>query len=77
MNLIMLPSDQGFQEMLSVPPPNKGQTDFVVRVQGHLMEAVNISELREYLEGGEYEERMEELDEGSLLYLPDEIEWDD
>lgn len=44
-----------------------------------MMESVDSNQLSEYLQGGEYEERMEEIDDDGLLWLPDalEIEWDD
>lgn len=43
------------------------------------MESVNKKELDEYLLGGEYEERLTEIDPDGLLWLPEhlEIEWED
>lgn len=79
MALLLLPHEKGFQEILSTPPPSPQNTNFVVRKGGLMMESVDSNHLSEYLQGGEYEERMEEVDEDGLLWLPDalEIEWDD
>jgi hypothetical protein len=79
MGLLLLPHESGFQEILATPPPSPNRTDFVVRAGGLLIEAVDQKELNEYLKGGEYEERMQEIDDDSLLWLPEdlEVEWED
>lgn len=79
MSILLLPHDKGFQEILATPPPSPQNTNFVVRKGALLMEAVEAKDLSEYLQGGEYDERMEEIDSDGLLWLPDEleIEWRD
>jgi hypothetical protein len=79
MALLLLPHEKGFQEILATPPPSPQNSNFVVRKGGLMMESVDSNQLSEYLQGGEYEERMEEIDDDGLLWLPDalEIEWDD
>lgn len=69
--LIMTPEDPGFHEILgsSHPPdPEKGK-NFIFRSGSMVAEAVEESELEEYLEGGEYDERMDEI-ESDILFLP-------
>lgn len=63
--LILLPGEPGFSEILSTPPPEPTHHRYVVRAGqgGHgLMESVSGEELTEYLEGGEYTERMDEIE---------------
>jgi hypothetical protein len=66
---LILPGDPGFYETLATPPPGWrdaicGQDNyaFVVRANTGLAEPVGMRELEEYLEGGEYDERLADAD---------------
>jgi len=67
MNLI-LPGDPEFDRTLACPPPNwqqvaarhRGEFAFVARSGSGLLEPVSYQELDEYLEGGEYAQRLQE-----------------
>lgn len=71
---LILPGDPEFSETLATPPPNwreiaarlSGEFAFVARSQSGILEPVSLSELDEYIEGGEYDERLEELGEDDL-----------
>jgi hypothetical protein len=68
---------------MAIPPPDTNHA-YVVRPGGNgLMESVSIDELDEYLLSGEYDERLEEIEEedtttvieieqprSNILYLP-------
>jgi len=77
--LILLPGDPGFKEILATPPPTAGaDVAFVVRPGGNgLIEGVSLDALDDYLQSGEYDERLEEIEAeeapSSLLYLPCEV----
>lgn len=70
MGLLYLPGDPGFNETLLTPRPDwqhiaaqDGDTyAFVVGSDG-LARPVTSEELDEYLEGGEYDERLADIDE--------------
>ena len=79
-SLLLLPGQPGFYEILATPPPDPSRrVNFIARVGGSgILEAVEERDLDEYLEGGEYDERLEEIGEDetvseSLLLLPDSI----
>jgi len=67
MNLI-LPGDPEFDLTLASPPPNwqqvaaqhRGEFAFVARSGSGLLEPVSFQELEEYLEGGEYAQRLQD-----------------
>lgn len=69
MSCLILPGDPLFNETLASPPPDwgahrdqyHGACHYVVRPGSMLMEAVSPGELEEYLNGGEYDERLEEI----------------
>ena len=73
MGLLYLPGDPGFDETLLTPRPDwrqKANEDgdtyaFVVDESG-MARPVNSWELQEYLEGGEYEQRLMQIDDFSL-----------
>lgn len=70
---LMLPGHPDFNRILATPPPDPDRRkDFVVRKGGSLLESIDSSGLDEYFESGEYEERLEEIEEieSDLLYLP-------
>lgn len=76
--LLLLPGDSGFNEILATPPPTAGaDVAFVVRPGGNgLIEGVSLDALDDYLQSGEYDERIEEIEAeepSSLLYLPCEV----
>ncbi|NJO76156.1 MAG: hypothetical protein HC833_21830 [Leptolyngbyaceae cyanobacterium RM1_406_9] len=69
---IILPGDPEFDLTLGLNlPPNWGQvahqtwgqTACIARAESGLLEAVSGEELIEYLEGGEYDQRLAEIDE--------------
>lgn len=72
MSLLFLPGDPGFEETLAIPPPDWGRAAeadgaswaYVCRPgSGGVAEAVTLAELDEFLEGGEYGERLAEINE--------------
>lgn len=74
MAVLLLPGMPGFLETLASPPPMAKQGNhFVCRAGTDVLEEVNHADLNEYLEGGEYEERMAEIG-SDILWLPEEIE---
>ncbi|MEL7406332.1 MAG: hypothetical protein AAFN00_05140 [Cyanobacteria bacterium J06558_2] len=70
MGLLCLPGDPGFEETLLTPRPDWGQKAaadgntyaFVVGEDG-LARPATSEELEEYMYGGEYDERMAQIDE--------------
>lgn len=80
MNLL-LPGDPQFNAWMAIPPPDTNHA-YVVRPGGNgLMESVSADELDEYLLSGEYDERLDEIEEedavieieqprSNILYLP-------
>ena len=70
MSLIMLPGDPGFNETLLTPRPDweevaarDGNTYALVVGEDGIARPVTSIELEEYLEGGEYEQRLMQLGE--------------
>uniref|UniRef100_A0A832H5L3 Uncharacterized protein n=1 Tax=Oscillatoriales cyanobacterium SpSt-402 TaxID=2282168 RepID=A0A832H5L3_9CYAN len=70
--MILLPGDPGFEETLSILPfgwcsvanATNGEFAFVARAgNGGLLEAVPWDEVEEYVEGGEWDERLQEIGE--------------
>lgn len=77
-SVLLLPGDRNFNRILATPPPDPDKSkNFVVRVGELLPVAVNERELDDYLEGGEYDEQIAEIDdlESDILYLPDSISY--
>lgn len=78
----MLPGDPGFNEILATPPPSwrqvasnlSGEFAFIVRANTGLLEPVSYDDLDEYIEGGEYDERLEVIDDDDLEYDLEEEE---
>lgn len=79
--MLLLPGSPEYNRLLAVPPPNRGERFYVVRPGGSgLMESVSDSELDEYLNSGEYDERLDEIGDNEIeinselrsdvLYLP-------
>jgi hypothetical protein len=72
---LLLPGDPGFYETLATPPPDWGEAAkrdgnnyaFVVEPGSGLARAVDMRDLEEYLEGGEYEERLLEISDDDEL----------
>lgn len=68
--LLVYPGDPEFEAVLATPPPNwqefayrnSGEVVFVAQPESGLLRPANSQELTEYLYGGEYEERSQELD---------------
>lgn len=74
---LMLPDHPDFHRVLASPPPTADKSqNFIIPAGQHVLKPVDQAELDEYLEGGEYTERLAEVgeyeeDEGSeFLYLP-------
>lgn len=67
---LILPGDPDFDATLAIPPPTwravasrSPQFAFVARAGSGLLEPVTMAELEDYLEGGEYDERLIEIGE--------------
>lgn len=65
---LILPGDPEFDVTLATPPPNwrtvaaqSSNFAFVVRAGSELLEPVSMADLEDYLEGGEYDERLGEI----------------
>ncbi|MBD2090979.1 hypothetical protein H6F67_14075 [Microcoleus sp. FACHB-1515] len=76
--MLLLPGDPEFNRVLATPPPNwrhfaQSTPDFafVARAGSGILEPVSIADLEDYLEGGEYDDRLEEIGEGE-----DELDFD-
>lgn len=64
MSKLILPGDSEFDFTLgTVPPPAPPGAVFIARAGSGILEPASPEEIREYLNGGEYDERMEEIDE--------------
>lgn len=75
MSRLILPGDPEFDQTLATtPPPNwreiatrhHGEYAFIMRSDSGLMMPCSMAELDEYIEGGEYEERLEALGDEEL-----------
>ena len=74
--MLILPGDPEFDQTLGRNlPPNWGQVagqnsgcfHFVARSGSGILEPVGAQDLEEYLEGGEYEERLQEMGDEDTL----------
>ncbi len=71
---LILPGDPLFNETMLIPPPNWGEVAardgntyaFVCEPGSGLMRPVTMDELDEYLDGGEYDERLAEIESDEL-----------
>lgn len=69
LNKLILPGDELFEVTLhSTLPPNwqefaysNPDFGFVARAGSSILEAVSLQDLEEYIEGGEYDERLEKM----------------
>lgn len=69
-DLLIYPGDPEFDAVLLTPPPNwrefayhnSGEVVFVAEPGSGLLRPANSQELTEYLYGGEYQERSQQLD---------------
>jgi hypothetical protein len=69
--MLILPGDPEFDRTLASPPPNwrqlqakySGEMAFVARSGSGILEPVSRRELDDYLEGGEYAQRLQESDQ--------------
>jgi hypothetical protein len=66
--MIILPGDYGFYETLATPPPgwrsqisSSNNAAFIVRAGSELLELVDERQLIEYTEGGEFDQRSDEM----------------
>lgn len=66
---IILPGDDAYYQTLATIPPDfqRGQT-LICREGSDLLEAVGDSNFREYLYGGEYEEKLSQIEFQEWLY---------
>ena len=73
--MLLLPGDPLFYETLAHPPrvPLQHGTSFVCRVGSFILEPASGAELDEYLEGGEYDQRMEEWERAFPSPPPSEV----
>jgi hypothetical protein len=68
--ILYLPGDLEFDETLGrqLPPTISGQEwVYVARANSGILEAVSPETATEYLYGGEYDERIKEIDDGAEL----------
>lgn len=72
--MLILPGDPLFLPTLATPPPEKGKPGYayVCRAGSDVLELVEDRELNEYLEGGEYDDRLMESD-GNIDYTEDDL----
>lgn len=63
--MLILPGSPLYYQTLASPPPLAGGQErlFVVRTGSGILEPATPSEMREYLDGGEYDQRLEELEQ--------------
>lgn len=73
--MLILPGDLLYLNTITKPAPGDFLTSdsdaYVIRKDTLLFERVNEAELDEYLEGGEYEDRLEVIEQENILYLPE------
>ena len=69
---LLLPGMPGFQEILASPPPDPDKDyAYVVRPgSAGVPECVTDDELREYLNGGDYEARLSEIEQENQSCIP-------
>ena len=70
---LILPGDPEFDLTLASPPPgwrqaiaNQDNYAFVARSGSGLLEPVSMRDLEDYLEGGEYDQRLDEIGDDDL-----------
>lgn len=68
--MLLLPGDPEFDRALATPPPNWRQFAanqpsfaFVARAGSGILEPVSMADLEDYIEGGEYDERLDEIED--------------
>ena len=68
-SLLILPGCRLFDETLALnlPPGHTAGCNFVARADSGILEPVNDKELTEYLDGGEYQERLANCDEDEAI----------
>jgi hypothetical protein len=65
-SLLLLPGDEEFDFILqNTPPPGSGRV-YVTDLSG-MIRSVDDEELEEYLEGGEYQERLDQIGDSNAL----------
>jgi hypothetical protein len=63
-DILLLPHEKAFDETLGwhVPPGHPPECNFIVRADGSgILEPASFKQTQEYLEGGEYQERLQEI----------------
>lgn len=77
-SLLILPGSEEFEDTLAMSLPigwqhtanaNSGDYGFVVDSQTGLLRIENSAGVREYVNGGEYDERLELIEDDDLIYL--------
>ncbi len=80
MSPLILPGDPDFDLTLGACLPSgwqdvaaatNGEFAFIARSGSGILEAVPAWEVEEYLEGGEYDQRLDEIDEDGTFISPD------
>ena len=73
--MLILPGNPLYLNTIKNPAPGdflRSDSDaYVIRKDTLLFERVNERELDDYLEGGEYEDRLEVIEQENILYLPE------
>lgn len=68
---LLLPGQPGFNQILATPPPDPRRgVNYVVRTDSSLMEAVGDDDLEDYLQGGEYDERLDQIEQENSAEIP-------
>ena len=72
MSALLLPGEPGFNAILATPPPDPyREFDYIVKPgSGGVAQCATPDELTEYLNDGEYGERLAEIDEQNSRVVP-------
>ena len=73
--MLILPGNPLYLNTITEPAPGDFLTSdsdaYVIRKDSLLFEKVNEKELDDYLEGGEYDDRLGIIEQENILYLPE------
>lgn len=73
-SLLLLPGQPGFNEILATPPPDPTKSkNFVVRKGGWVAESVDEQALQDYFDSGEYDERLDEIEQQNTVEINQEL----
>ena len=73
--MLILPGNPLYLSTINMPAPGeslRSEDDaYVIREDSLMFERVNKRDLEDYLEGGEYDSRLEFIEQENILYLPE------